>query len=193
MIALAKGNRINLTKAHPGLNRVRFGLGWTANASDGSAFDLDASAFICKHDAEGNPCLMSDAHFIFFNQKVSPCGAILHSGDNRTGVGDGDDEVIIVDLAKLPAEAAEVSFVVTVHEAAVRRQNFGQVRSSYVKLYNDETGEELAKYSLEDDFSDETALQFGSLYKADGEWRFKAVGAGYKKGIEAFIDIYSKV
>lgn len=184
------GGRINLSKAAPGLKRVRVGLGWKANSFDGSPFDLDASVFMCKADADGNPRLISNAHFIFFNNKTSPDGAVVHAGDNRNGDVDGDDETIIVDLDKISVEATELSIVVTIHEALARKQNFGKVRDSYVKIYNDETGEILAKHSLEEDSSEAAALQFGSLYKLDGQWRFKAVGAGYKKGLDAFVGIY---
>lgn len=190
-INLEKGGRINLSKDVPALKRVRLGLGWDVNAFDtGKDFDLDASVFICKPDAQGNAKLISDHHFVFYNQPTSPDGAVMHRGDNRTGSATGDDENIIVDLTKVAPDVAEMSFIVTIHEATERRQNFGQVRNSYIKLYDDTTGKEVAKYSLEDDFSTETAVQFGSLYKKDGAWLFKAVGAGYKKGLADFVIAY---
>ncbi len=190
-INLEKGGRINLSKDVPSLKRVRMGLGWDVNAFDtGKDFDLDASVFICKPDAQGNAKLISDQHFVFYNQPTSPDGAVMHRGDNRTGAATGDDENIVVDLGKVSPDVAEMSFIVTIHEGAERRQNFGQVRNSYIKLYDDETGREVAKYSLEDDFSTETAVQFGSLYKKDGAWLFKAVGAGYKKGLADFVLAY---
>ncbi len=190
-INLEKGGRINLSKDVPALKRVRLGLGWDVNAFDtGRDFDLDASVFICKPDAQGNATLISDRHLVFYNQPASPDGAVAHRGDNRTGAATGDDETITVDLTKVSPDVAEMSFIVTIHEAAERRQNFGQVRNSYIKLYDDETNKEVAKYSLEDDFSTETAVQFGSLYKKDGAWLFKAVGAGYKKGLADFVIAY---
>lgn len=191
MINLEKGARINLSKDSPDLKRVRVGLGWDPNPTDtGTDFDLDASVFICKPDASGNPKLISDNHFVFYGNKLSPDGAVAHLGDNLTGGGAGDDETITVDLSKITAEATELSFVVTIYKETERKQNFGQVRNSYIKLYNDETGAEIAKYSLEDDFSTETAVQFGSLYKKDGHWLFKAVGAGYRKGLADFVVVY---
>lgn len=190
-INLEKGGRINLSKDVPMLKRVRLGLGWDANSFDtGKDFDLDASVFVCKPNAQGVAKLLSDLHFVFYGNAASPDGAVVHKGDNRTGAASGDDETIVVDLKKLAQEVEEISFVVTIHEATERRQNFGQVRNSYIKLYDDETGKELAKYSLEDDFSTETAVQFGSLYKKEGAWLFKAVGAGYKKGLADFVVAY---
>jgi len=199
MINLEKGARINLSKDAPELKRVRIGLGWDANKFDsGTEFDLDASAFVCKMDASGAPKLLSDDYFVFYGSthispdgfKSSPDNAVRHSGDNRTGAGDGDDETMTVDLAALTADASEISIIVTIHKADERRQNFGQVSNSYIKLYDDETGKEIAKYALEDEFSTETAVQFGSLYKKDGHWLFKAVGAGFKKGLADFVRIY---
>lgn len=191
-INLTKGGNINLSKNNPGLKRVRFGLGWDTNVYDtGGEFDLDASVFVCKNNASGQPKLLSDSHFIFYNNKSDPEGGVTHTGDNRTGAGDGDDENVIVDLGKINSSAEEVSFIVTIHEADTRRQNFGQVRNSYIAVYNDETGEELARYRLEDDFSTQTAVQFGSLYRRDGgEWVFKAVGAGFNKGLGDFVGLY---
>lgn len=190
-INLEKGGRINLSKDVPQLKRVRLGLGWDSNSFDtGKDFDLDASVFICKANAQGAAKLLSDQHFVFYGNLTSPDGAVVHKGDNRTGAATGDDENIVVDLKKLAGEIEDILFVVTIHEAAERRQNFGQVKNSYIKLYDDETGKEVAKYSLEDDFSSETAVQFGSLYKKEGAWLFKAVGAGYKKGLADFVIAY---
>ncbi len=190
-INLEKGGRINLSKDAPMLKRVRLGLGWDANAYDsGKDFDLDASVFICRANAEGHAKLISDQHFVFYGNLVSPDGGVAHKGDSRTGVTTGDDETIVVDLKKLAPEVEEISFVATIYESTERRQNFGQVKNSYIKLYDDETGKEIARYSLEDDFSTETAVQFGSLYKKDGAWLFKAVGAGYKKGLADFVVAY---
>lgn len=193
MINLSKGTKINLSKDVPGLSKVRFGLGWKANPTDtGSAFDLDASAFGLKFDAKGEPKLAgNDADFfVFYNNACSVDNAIVHAGDNRTGAGDGDDESITVDLKMLSPTIDEISFIVTIHEALERKQNFGQVSKSYISVYDDATGAVLAKYDLEDDFSAETAVQFGSLYKKDGNWSFKAIGAGYKLGLDAFVTGY---
>lgn len=184
-INLTKGGRINLSKEAPSLTKVRFGLGWEANAFDtGGKFDLDASLFLLN-----NGKLLSDNHFVFYNNTTSPDGSVKHQGDNRTGDAAGDDETIIVDLSKIDPNIDEISFIVTIHDDT-GKLNFGQVKNSYIKMYDDATGAELAKYSLEDDFSMETAVQFGSLYKKDGSWLFKAVGAGYKKGLADFVVIY---
>ena len=191
-INLEKGNRVNLSKEAPSLKRIRVGLGWNANKFDtGAAYDLDVSGFVCSLDASGTAKLLGDEYFVFYNNKTTPEGAVVHMGDNRDGAADGDDESLIVDLVKLNPAAQEISFIVTIHDATARKQNFGQITNSYIKLYNDETGEELAKYSLEDDFSSETAVQFGSLYKKDGAWSFKAVGAGFKRGLGDFVKAYS--
>ncbi|MEO7495975.1 MAG: TerD family protein [Massilia sp.] len=184
---LETGHRINLEKSAPGLKRVRIGLGWKVNAADGQAFDLDASVFLCRKNEADDPVMISNAHFVYYNQPKSPDGAVVHSGDNRTGDKDGDDEVITVDLSRVQADVVELPIVVTIHDAEARRQNFGRVSGAYVKLYNDESGEEIAKYDLNEDYSDKTALQFGSLYRKDGDWRFQAVGAGFKLNLATFI------
>lgn len=184
---LETGHRINLEKTAPGLKRVRIGLGWKVNPTDGQPFDLDTSVFLCKRDEQDNPVMLSNAHFVYYNHTASPDGAVVHSGDNRTGDRDGDDEIITVDLAKVEPAVVEMPIVVTIHDAEVRRQNFGVVSGAYVKVYNDETGAVLAQYDLNEDYSDKTALQFGSLYRKDGEWRFQAVGAGFKLNLATFI------
>ena len=184
---LHTGHRINLEKTAPGLQRVRIGLGWKVNPAEGPSFDLDSSVFLCRKDANDHPVMLSNAHFVYYNHTTSPAGAVVHSGDNRTGDKDGDDEVITVDLARVDAEVVEMPIVVTIHEAEARKQTFGRVTDAYVKVYNDETGEVIAEYDLDEDYSDKTALQFGSLYRKDGEWRFQAVGAGFKLNLAAFI------
>ena len=163
------------------------GMGWDTNDSDtGGAFDLDASAFMLSANGK---CL-SEEHFIFYNNLKSPEGCVEHTGDNRTGAGDGDDESIMVDLSKVPSTCESISFVVTIHEAESRRQNFGQVRNAFVRIYDPTSGEEILKYDLVEDYSVETAVEFGSLYKKDGAWKFKAVGAGYSGGLQKFVDKY---
>lgn len=189
-VNLTKGGRINLAKAAPALKRVRMGLGWNMKSHDtGHHFDIDASAFILKAGTPNN-MLLSESHFVFYNNLTSPEGAVKHSGDNRTGEGEGDDETLVIDLPKMPAEAVEISFVVTIHEGQSKRQNFGQIVDAYIKLYNDETGEAICIYDLDEEFSLETAVQFGSLYLKDGQWNFKAVGAGYAVGLGEFVKQY---
>lgn len=197
-IDLTKGGRINLSKTNPSLTKLAIGLGWKPNQySTGTEFDLDASVFLCKTDTAGNAKLLSDDHFIFYGHRTDPQAAVLHSGDSRDGslnidFGNGVevDEIVTIDLAKLSAEIDEISFIVTIHDAVARKQNFGQVANSVIVLRDDVTGAVLAKYALEDDFSMETAVQFGSLVKKDGNWTFKAVGAGYSKGLADFVLVY---
>ena len=184
---LQTGHRINLEKTAPGLKRVRIGLGWKVNAADGHAFDLDSSVFLCKKDADDHPVMISNAHFVYYNHTTSPDGAVVHSGDNRTGDKDGDDEVITVDLARVDPAVLEMPIVVTIHDAERRTQTFGSVSGADGKVDTDETGETIAQYDLNEDYSDKTALQFGSLYRRDGEWRFQAVGAGFKLNLATFI------
>lgn len=193
-INLKKGGRINLSKDFASVTKWRIALGWRPNAFDsGKKFDLDASIFICTPDAAGESKLISNDYFVFYGSagRSDPLGSVVHSGDNRTGEGaDEFDEYITVDTAKLHQSATELSIVVTIHEGAENGQNFGQVTNSVIALFNDETNEEVARYSLEDDFSNETAVQFGSLYKKDGSWLFKAVGAGYNRGLADFVVAY---
>jgi tellurium resistance protein TerD len=195
-INLTKGGRIDLKKAAPSLTKVRVGLGWKANVTDtGFDFDLDATAFGLYYDAAGNPKLLdaeNGADFmVFYGNKDSKDGAIHHSGDNRSGDGDGDDETVTVDLSKLDKRLTEISFIVSIYEAPERKQNFGQVPSSYVAIYDDATGATIARYDLGDDFSTETSVQMGSIYKRDdGNWGFKAIGAGYAKGLDSFVLAY---
>ena len=183
MINLEKGQRINVD-----FQNFSVGLGWDTNQSDtGQDFDLDASAFIlCE-----NKKILSDEYFVFYNNLKSPDEAVEHTGDNLTGEGEGDDESIRIDLSKINSRATEICFVVTIHKADERRQNFGQVRNSFIRIYKTNTGEEIAKYELEEDFSVETAVEFGRLYKRNGTWKFEAVGIGYKQGLESFLNKYS--
>ncbi|EIW15878.1 MULTISPECIES: TerD family protein [Pelosinus] len=186
-INLSKGERINLSKEAPSLKKVGVGLGWDTNSTDtGVDFDLDASVFMLG----ANGKIPSEKSFIFYNNLTSPDGAVKHTGDNLTGEGDGDDETILVELAKVDSGINELVFVVTVHEAEKRRQNFGQVRNAFIRLYDQDTNKEVAKYELDEDFSKETAIEFGKLYKKDGQWRFQAVGQGYNSGLQGFVDKY---
>ena len=185
-ISLNKGGKLSLSKEAPDLKKVLVGLGWDARATDGADFDLDASAFLL--DTNGK--VRSDADFIFYNQLKSPCGSVQHTGDNRTGAGEGDDEAVMVDLTRVPADVQKITFTVTIHEADQRRQNFGQVGNAFIRLVNAETNIEVARYDLGEDASTETAMIFGELYRHGGEWRFGAVGQGYAGGLAAMCRQY---
>jgi tellurium resistance protein TerD len=186
---LEKGGRFNLSKDSPGMTKVKIGLGWDANAFDtGGEFDLDVSLF----GLGANGKLVDEKHFIYYNQLATPNKSIVHTGDNRKGDVTGDDETVLIDLALLNPNVTEISFIVTIHEAGARKQNFGQVSKSFIKLYDATADVVKAQYNLEDDFSAETAVQFGSLFLKDGQWMFKAVGAGFKKGLADFVAIYSE-
>lgn len=182
-INLEKGQRVEVK-----LPKFVVGLGWDANASStGTAFDLDASIFILGD----NKKILTEEYFVFYNNLKSPDGAVEHTGDNLTGQGDGDDEAIRIDLSKINQDASEICFVVTIHDAENRKQNFGQVRNSFVRIYDETTNEELIKYELEEDFSIETAVEFGRLYKRNGEWKFEAVGVGQKGGLADYLQKYN--
>ncbi len=182
-INLQKGGRVSL-----GLQRVSVGLGWDPNDSTGFDFDLDASAFMLGENGK----IPADEFFVFYNNPESPDGAVKSSGDDLTGGNsDGDDETLSVDLSKLDPRISEILFTVTIHDAENRRQNFGQVRNSFIRIYNTDTNEEIARYDLEEDFSVETAVEFGRLYRKNGEWKFQAVGNGYKGGLEYFVNKYA--
>ena len=182
---------INLQKGQrESINAPKFtvGLGWDTNSSTtGTDFDLDASVFILGE----NKKLLSDSHFVFYNNLKSPNEAVVHTGDNRTGAGEGDDEQILVDLSKIEPNAAEICIVVTIHEADQRGQNFGQVRNSFIRIFDSVTNQEMLKYELEEDFSIETAVEFGRIYKRNGEWKFEAVGMGMKGGLEDYLNKYN--
>lgn len=182
---------INLQKGQrEAINAPKFiiGLGWDTNSSStGSAFDLDASVFVLGD----NKKILSDEHFIFYNNLKSPDGGVEHTGDNLTGAGDGDDEQIKIDLSKVDPRTTEICVVVTIHEAESRRQNFGQVRNSFMRILNGETNETLLKYELEEDFSIETAVEFGRIYKRDGNWKFEAIGSGMKGGLADYLNKYN--
>ncbi|OAV67377.1 General stress protein 16U [Bacteroidales bacterium Barb6] len=181
-INLIKGQRIEI-----GLSKVGVGLGWDPNEGTGFDFDLDASAFMLGE----NKKLLKDEFFVFYNNPLSPDGAVESSGDDLTGGNsDGDDETLTVDLTKVDPKIQEIIFTVTIHDYEVRKQNFGQVRNSFIRIYNIQTNEEIAKYELDEDFSIETAVEFGRLYKRNGEWKFEAMGIGYKGGLQYFVNKY---
>ncbi len=186
-VNLKKGQKVSLTKGNPGLSKVVVGLGWDVNQFDtGGDFDLDATAFLLT-DAGRVSC---QEDFIFFGNLSHPTGAVVHLGDNLTGVGDGDDEQIRIDLSKVPANISKIAFAVTIYDAEERRQNFGQVNNAFIRIYNELTGEELLRYDLGEDFSIETAAIFGELYKHGGEWKFNAIGSGYQGGLAAICGSY---
>ncbi|SEQ29337.1 tellurium resistance protein TerD [Ectothiorhodospira magna] len=180
-ISLQKGGNISLSKTDPSLNNVLIGLGWDARSTDGADFDLDASLFMLKSDGK----VRSDADFIFYNQLRSPCGSVEHTGDNRTGDGDGDDEAIKVNLSKVPADVQRLVVTVTIHDADTLRQNFGMVHNAFIRIVNSDTGTEVTRFDLGEDASTETAMVFGEIYRHNGEWKFKAIGQGYAGGLRA--------
>lgn len=185
-VSLQKGANVSLSKEAPGLQGVRVGLGWDTRVTDGSGFDLDASVFIL--DASGK--VRSDADFIFYNNKNGADGAVTHMGDNLTGEGDGDDEVVAVKLSSMAAGVAKMAFAVTIHDAEGRRQNFGMVTNAFIRVVNDGDNTEIARYDLSEDASVETAMVFGELYRHNDEWKFKAIGQGYAGGLGALAKSY---
>ena len=185
-LSLQKGGNLSLSKTDLSLTKILIGLGWDERSTDGAGFDLDASAFLLT--ASGK--VRGDADFIFYNQLKSTDGSVEHTGDNRTGQGDGDDESMKVDLSKVPADITKVAFTVTIHDADARRQNFGQVANAFIRVVNDVTGTEIVRYDLAEDYSTETAMVFGELYRHNEEWKFRAVGQGYVGGLKAMCDQY---
>jgi tellurium resistance protein TerD len=178
-ISLQKGGNVNLSKEAPGMKKMLVGLGWDVRATDGEAFDLDSSAFLLTNTGK----VRGDADFIFYNQAKSADGSVEHTGDNRTGAGSGDDEAILVDLSRVPADIEKISVCVTIHEAEARRHNFGMVAAAYIRCVNAETNSEVAKYDLSEDASVETAMIFGEIYRHAGDWKFKAIGQGFQGGL----------
>ncbi|HUJ06638.1 MAG TPA: TerD family protein [Streptosporangiaceae bacterium] len=178
-VSLSKGGNVSLTKAAPGLTAVIVGLGWDARTTTGADFDLDASALML--DMGGK--VLSDGHFVFFNNLKSPDGSVEHMGDNLTGGGDGDDEQIKVSLDAVPSECGKIVFPVSIYEAESRQETFGQVRNAFIRIVNQADGNEIARYDLTEDASSETAMVFGELYRSFGEWKFRAVGQGYASGL----------
>ena len=186
-ISLQKGQRVDLTKDRPSLKNVLIGLGWDINHYDGETdFDLDASAFMTK----ANGKVGNENDFIFYGNLNHVSGSVQHMGDNRTGEGDGDDEVIKVQLDKIPSDYDTISFTVTIYESEKRLQNFGMVENAYVRLIDEDTGEELVRFDLTEDFSTETALVVAEIYKRDGQWKFAAIGSGYDGGLKALCKEY---
>lgn len=186
-IQLSKGQRIDLTKGNPALKNIVVGLGWDVkNFDGGEEFDLDASAFLLN--AQGK--CSKDTDFVFYNNLVSPEGSIEHTGDNRTGEGDGDDEQIKVHLNKVPTNVDKIAITVTIHDAEGRRQNFGQVSNAFVRLVDEDLGKEILRFDLGEDFSIETAVVFCEIYRHGQEWKFNAVGSGFQGGLAALVNAY---
>jgi len=186
-VNLRKGQKVDLTKGKPGLSRLMVGLGWDVNFYDGSAdFDLDASAFLLG----ANGRVTSDSDFVFYGNQRHPSGSVESTGDNRSGEGEGDDEQILVNLAQVPASIEKIAFTVTIYDADARRQNFGMVNNSYIRVVDQNSGEELVRFDLGEDYSIETAIVVGELYRHNGEWKFNAVGSGFQGGLEALCANY---
>ena len=181
-VSLQKGQKVDLTKSNPGLTRVLIGLGWDTNKYDGgSDFDLDAAAFLLAETGKIN----NDGDFIFYNNLKHASGSVVHLGDNLTGEGDGDDEQLKIELIKVPQNISKIAFTVTINDAETRRQNFGQVSNAFIRVCNEETGAELIRYDLGEDFSIETAVVVAELYRNGAEWKFNAIGSGFHGGLEA--------
>lgn len=178
-VSLAKGGNVSLSKQAPGLTAVLIGLGWDVRTTTGADYDLDASALLCGADGR----VLSDGHFVFYNNLTSPDGSVEHTGDNLTGEGEGDDESVKVNLATVPAQVEKVVFPVSIHDAETRGQSFGQVSNAFIRVVNQADGQEIARYDLSEDASTETAMVFGELYRHGGDWKFRAVGQGYASGL----------
>ena len=186
-VSLSKGQKVDLTKGNPGLSKLMIGLGWDTNRYDGGAdFDLDAAAFLVG----GNGKVASDGDFVFYGNLKHASGGVVHTGDNLTGEGDGDDEVIKVDLSLVPASVEKIAFTVTIYDADVRKQNFGQVDNAYIHIMDDVSHTELVRFDLGEDFSIETAVVVGELYRHNGEWKFNAIGSGFQGGLAALCGHY---
>lgn len=186
-VSLSKGQKVSLTKDNPGLKKVVVGLGWDVNAFDtGGDFDLDAAAFLLTDSGK----VSRQEDFVYFGNLKDPSGSVEHLGDNLTGAGEGDDEQIKINLSTIPENISKIAFTVTIYEAETRRQNFGQVNNAFIRIYNEESGEEMLRYDLGEDFSIETAAVFGELYKNNGEWKFNAIGSGYQGGLAALCANY---
>ena len=187
MVTLNKGEKVSLTKGRPSLSKLKVGLGWDVNRYEGEEeFDLDVSAFVLK----SNGRVGSDADLIFYNNVKHYSGCVIHGGDNRTGDGDGDDEIIQVDLSKIPEGYEKIAVVVTIYDAENRLQNFGMVSNSYIRIVDETNGEQILRYELGEESSSQTALVFGEIYKFKNEWDFKAIGAGFNGGLEKMCQAY---
>ena len=187
MVNLLKGQKVDLTKGNPGLSKILVGLGWDVNKYDGgSAFDLDASVFLLGADGK----VTADNDFVYYGNLKHKSGAVIHMGDNLTGEGEGDDEQIRIDLSKIPGNIDKAVFTVTIYQAEERRQNFGQVSNAFIRIADDSNGKELIRYDLGEDFSVETAVVVGELYRHSGEWKFNAIGSGFKGGLSALCQTY---
>ncbi|WP_213881105.1 TerD family protein [Pseudomonas sp. dw_358] len=185
-LSLQKGGNLSLSKTDPALNQLLIGLGWNPRATNGAEFDLDASALLLGTDGK----VRSDADFIFYNQLKSTDGSVEHTGDNRTGAGDGDDEVLKVDLGAVPVDVDKVLFLVTIHDAEARKHSFGQVGGAYIRVLDEVTSAEVVRYDLAEDASVETAMIFAELYRSNGEWKFRAIGQGYAGGLKSVANAY---
>jgi tellurium resistance protein TerD len=179
-VTLKKGGNISLSRADASLKKVLIGLGWDSRVTNGADYDLDATAFMLTESGK----VRNDNEMIFYNQLSSPCRSLTHTGDNRTGDGDGDDESLIIELEKIPSAIAKISVTVTIDDAEARRQNFGQVSDAFIRVVNEETNIEICRFDLSEDYSTETAMIFGEIYRSNGEWKFKAVGQGFNGGLE---------
>jgi tellurium resistance protein TerD len=178
-VSLSKGGNVSLSKEAPNLSAILIGLGWDARSTDGAEFDLDASLFMLGENGK----VRADGDFIFYNNLKSADGSVVHTGDNRTGVGEGDDEAIKVNLKQVPANVSRLSVCVTIHEAESRKQNFGMVANAFIRIVNEADKKEIARYDLSEDASTETAMIFGEVYRNGTEWKFRAIGQGYKGGL----------
>lgn len=181
-ISLQKGQKVDLTKSNPGLDKLRVGLGWDLNKYDGGTdFDLDTAAFLLNESGK----VPTQEDFIFYGNLKSKTDAVIHQGDNRTGEGDGDDETIMVELSKIPSNITKIDFTVTIYEAEQRKQNFGQVSNAFIRIVDETTNQELIRYDLGEDFSIETAVVVGELYRNGSDWKFNAIGSGFQGGLAA--------
>lgn len=179
-VSLSKGGNVSLEKVAPGMTKMLTGLGWDVRTTDGVDFDLDASIFMLGDDGK----VVDDKSFIFYNNLKSVCGSVEHTGDNLTGDGDGDDETVKIDLSAIPASVKKIAIAVTIHDAESRSQNFGQVSNAFIRVVNEADGVEAVRYDLSEDYSTETAMNFGEIYRHNNEWKFKAIGQGFAGGLK---------
>lgn len=183
---LSKGQKLDLTKTNPGLKKVRLGLGWSVPMIQGKDFDLDATVVLLDKNSK----VRKDNDVIFYNNLVSECGSVIHQGDNRTGDGDGDDEVILIELDKIPLDVEKIVTLVTIHEAKSRGQNFGQVQNAYIRIINDDSETEIAKFDLTEDFSVQTSIIFCEVYRHNGDWKFNPIGDGDTRDLGGLLSMY---